>query len=113
MIGYNLNEIRNKTYQDITPQKWHEFEEDIVNNQYLAQGFTEEYEKEYIHKDGHIFPVSLRGWVINNEENEQDMEVNGRNNEKVHCGNYITMILKKCHPRLLFLLVRMFCSISS
>ena len=39
-------------------------EEAIVRDRILAQGDSGEYEKEYIHKDGSVFPVSLRAWPV-------------------------------------------------
>ncbi len=40
-----------------------------------------------------------------NEENKQNIEGDGRNNEKIHCRNYISMILQKIHPGLLSFLI--------
>lgn len=64
MLGYTDKELRNMTYHDITPEKWRDVELDILSNQLLKQGFSGEYEKEYIRKDGTIFPVSSRLWMI-------------------------------------------------
>ncbi len=36
MLGYKLKEIRKKTYQELTPGKWHEIEEDIRANQVMS-----------------------------------------------------------------------------
>lgn len=64
MTGYkNIGEIK-KNYQELTPQKWHSYEEDIVKNQILKRGYSDEYEKEYIHKSGKAFPVSIKVWLI-------------------------------------------------
>ena len=60
MLGYTIEELRGKTYKQITPRKWHKIEADIIKNQILAKGFSEAYEKEYIRKDGSIFPVEIR-----------------------------------------------------
>lgn len=60
MMGYTKEELFQKTYHDITPPKWHDFESEIVDYQLKIQGYTNVYEKEYIHKDGHVFPVELR-----------------------------------------------------
>lgn len=68
MLGYTEEEIKKLTYQQMTPEKWHKMEEDIVKNQILARGYSDEYEKEYIKKDGTVFPISIRVWSINNEE---------------------------------------------
>jgi PAS domain S-box-containing protein len=64
MLGYTKKEISRLRYQDITPQKWHEFETDIVEQQILPKGHSALYEKEYIKKDGTIFPVESQTYLI-------------------------------------------------
>jgi PAS domain S-box-containing protein len=64
MLGYTLEELRRLTYQDITPLRWHDGEAAIVRDLILAKGDSGEYEKEYIHRNGAVFPVSLRAWPI-------------------------------------------------
>jgi two-component system, cell cycle sensor histidine kinase and response regulator CckA len=60
MLSYSEEELRGLTYQDLTPEKWHAFEESIVKEQLLVRGYTDVYEKEYRRKDGTVFPVELR-----------------------------------------------------
>ena len=64
MLGHTMDELRALRYQDITPLRWHDAEQAIVRDRILAQGDFGEYEKEYIHKDGSVFPVSLRAWPV-------------------------------------------------
>jgi diguanylate cyclase (GGDEF)-like protein/PAS domain S-box-containing protein len=64
MTGYSPDELENISLQDITPEKWHQMEGDIVENQILKRGYSEVYEKEYIHKDGSVFPIEIRTWLI-------------------------------------------------
>ena len=59
MLGYSKTEMAQLTYPDITPEKWHSFEADIVRTQILKRGHSDIYEKEYRRKDGSIFPVEL------------------------------------------------------
>lgn len=63
MLGYEPEELRQMTYQDLTPEKWQHSERDIIEEQVMKGGAFLTYEKEYIHKDGHPFPVSVRAWV--------------------------------------------------
>jgi PAS domain-containing protein len=42
-------------------------ERDIVINKILKTGYSDIYEKEYIKKDGTVFPVSMRVWAIKDE----------------------------------------------
>ena len=63
MLGYSIEEIRSKKYQDITPPEWHDMEEKIVRTQIMERGYSDLYDKEYIRKDGTVFPISIRVWV--------------------------------------------------
>lgn len=67
MLGYSESELTSLTYKDITPQKWHEAEDQIVQSQILKRGYSDIYEKEYRRKDGSIFPVELRAILLRNE----------------------------------------------
>jgi PAS domain S-box-containing protein len=68
MLGYSDSELSKMTYEDFTPEKWHIYEKDIVENQILKNGFSEVYHKEYRKKDGTIFPVELRTALIKDED---------------------------------------------
>jgi PAS domain S-box-containing protein len=64
MVGYGDEELRRMTYQDLTPEKWHAFEARILEEQILRYGFSDVYEKEYIRKNGTVFPVEVRKFLI-------------------------------------------------
>ncbi len=64
MLGYTEAEIGRLTYQNITPERWHGMETDIVRDEVLARGYSRIYEKEYIRKDGTVFPVELRTTLL-------------------------------------------------
>ena len=64
MLGYTANELQALTYEKLTPPRWRDAEDAIVRDRILAKGDSGEYEKEYIHKDGSVFPVSLRAWPV-------------------------------------------------
>src|SRR5271157_1607393 len=68
MLGYSEADLAQLTYMDITPEKWHSFEKDIVENQILKQGYSDIYEKEYRRKDGTIFPVELHTVLMRDEQ---------------------------------------------
>ncbi len=67
MLGYSDEELHQLTYMDVTPEKWHAFEQKIVEEQVLSRGFSDIYEKEYRRKDGAVFPVELRTYLIKND----------------------------------------------
>ncbi|MDS4040620.1 MAG: PAS domain S-box protein, partial [Candidatus Competibacter sp.] len=70
MLGYSEEELRQLTYQDLTPEKWHAFEAKIVEKQVLERGYSDVYEKEYRRKDGSIFPVELRTILLRDAANQ-------------------------------------------
>jgi len=67
LTGFSLQELRALRYQDLTPPTWHEMEADIIRSQVTARGYSDDYEKEYVRKDGRVIPVSVRAWVIRDE----------------------------------------------
>ncbi len=70
MLGYAPEELRKLTYLDVTPQRWRAFEDEIVRTQILPRGFSDLYEKEYIRKDGTVFPVELRTILMRDARGE-------------------------------------------
>ena len=68
MLGYTMEEMKNLTYQQFTPVKWRAFDDQIVKPQITARGYSDEYEKEYIRKDGSMIPISLRSWLIKDQD---------------------------------------------
>ena len=67
MLGYDLDELVGMTYQQLTPPRWEAMEAEIVAEQVISRGYTDEYEKEYIRKDGSIFPVAVRAILVRDE----------------------------------------------
>ena len=64
LLGYTAEELSTKTYIELTPQRWHAFENQIIHEQVLQRDYSEVYEKEYICKNGAIVPVELRTFLI-------------------------------------------------
>jgi PAS domain S-box-containing protein len=60
MLGYSRQEIRQMTYQNMTPGKWFIMEDGIIKDQLTRRGYSSVYEKEFIRKDGTYLPVSVR-----------------------------------------------------
>ena len=70
LLGYSEAELRQMTYVDLTPERWHASEAGIIQNQVLRTGFSEVYEKEYRKKDGTVFPVELRTYLMRDESGQ-------------------------------------------
>ena len=64
MLGYTFDEVKALTYEDITPARWHAMEAEILTKQVVPRGYSELYEKEYIHKDKRVFPVELQTYLV-------------------------------------------------
>ena len=73
MLGYSRTELKKLTYQQLTPLKWRKNEAQIIEKQVIGgRGYSDEYEKEYLKKNGTILPVSIRVWRIENEQGKPD-----------------------------------------
>ena len=70
MLGYPAEQLRTKTYQDLTPPRWHEMEARIISDEVMTKGHSEVYEKEYMRCDGTIFPVELRAFLLRDDRGE-------------------------------------------
>jgi PAS domain S-box-containing protein len=66
MLGYSFEELARLAYADITPESWHAVEASILKDQVDARGYSDLYEKEYIRKDGTIFPIELQTYLLSN-----------------------------------------------
>jgi PAS domain S-box-containing protein len=67
MLGYSKEELLDLTYQRLTPEKWRHMENEIVNQSWEKAGFSPVYEKEFVRKDGSVFPASVRVLVVSDE----------------------------------------------
>ncbi len=65
-IGYNVDEIYQLSYWDITPRKY-EFQEELQLKSLADHGAYGPYDKEYLHRNGDLVPVRLNGKIVNLE----------------------------------------------
>ncbi|MBF0479494.1 MAG: PAS domain S-box protein [Candidatus Omnitrophica bacterium] len=70
MLGYSEKELKELTYFDLTPEKWHELEVQITKDQIIPRGYSDVFEKEYQHKDGTIFPVELCIYLVRDHQGQ-------------------------------------------
>lgn len=66
LVGYELHELRQLRYQDLTPDAWRE-DDERASTQIEASGYAEPYEKEYRRKDGSRVPIEIRVWRVEGE----------------------------------------------
>ena len=67
MLGYSLEELRDmENFYNITPKRWHKREQEIWTKM-LKRGYSGIYEKEYVKKNGTIFPVELQSYTVFDE----------------------------------------------
>ena len=67
MLGYSKKELRNLSVQKLLPEKWHKEREKIVHK-VLQTGRSIVFEREYVRKDGSVFPASVRTWRLTMEK---------------------------------------------
>jgi PAS domain S-box-containing protein len=71
MLGYTEEEMRKLDYRGITPEKWYAVEAEMVASQLLTRGYTEVFEKEYLRKDGTVFPAETRIYLVKEGKGEK------------------------------------------
>jgi len=74
MLGYSKEELLDLTYQQLTPEKWRQMENEVINQSWERADYSPVYEKEFMKKDGAVFPVSVRVWVVT-DENGKPLEM--------------------------------------
>jgi len=68
MIGYSQEELLSMDYRQVTPDKWLDREQEIHETQVMQRGYSDEYEKEFLRKDGIIIPAMIRTWLVRDEK---------------------------------------------
>jgi len=64
IVDRTQEEIETLGYWELTPKKWRDKELE-QNAELRKKGWYGPYEKEVIHRDGHLVPVRLRGRILN------------------------------------------------
>ncbi|MDO9546163.1 MAG: GAF domain-containing protein [Pelolinea sp.] len=70
LVGYSGKELFEMTFWDLTPKKWYGLEETIIKEQVKARGYSDLYEKEYIHKNGTIIPIEVSAYLSDKNSRE-------------------------------------------
>ena len=69
MLGYSREELLNKKSRQITPPKWYDLDDNMTFTQ-LAEEESKSYEKEFKQKDGSIIPISVRFWILHDDQGD-------------------------------------------
>ncbi len=72
MLGFSAEELKGMTYSELTPAEWHHVDQDIVESQMKNAGYSDEYMKEFLRRDGSKVPVSMRSWVVYDPDGRPD-----------------------------------------
>lgn len=70
ILGYSFEELEKLSYWDLTPKKYGDQEADQLKS-LEETGRYGPYIKEYIHKDGHLIPVELNGFIVENYDGQK------------------------------------------
>ena len=65
-LGLTSEEFYKTNFTDITPPKWHKAEQECIAA-CMQTKKPQYFEKEFIKKNGTIYPVALTGWIINDK----------------------------------------------
>jgi len=72
MLGYTNEELKRLSVRDVTPATWQVYENEYIRKQLMHGGCSSLYEKEYRRKDGTVFPVELRTFLILNNDGQPE-----------------------------------------
>ncbi len=70
MLGYSLKELQQMTYPQITPKHYHDWETQLLREETVQRGYTDVYEKAYIRKNGSVFPVEMRAYLMRPQQDK-------------------------------------------
>jgi PAS domain S-box-containing protein len=68
ILGYTKDELSKLNSSHITPGEFHEMVAEIINEQVIKRGYSDEFETELLKKDGTIIQVSARIWLIRDKK---------------------------------------------
>jgi len=69
MLGYSCEDLVKESWRDLTPKKWADWEIENHGKQLVERGYTDLYEKEYIHKNGDLVAVEIQAFLLNSSDN--------------------------------------------
>ena len=94
MLAYSKQELKSMKSSELMPERWHEYEQDIINNQVVAHGYSDVYQKECRKKDGTVFPVEQRTLLLKDDTGRNEgfwavvRDISGRKNVEIELMKY-------------------------
>ena len=70
MVGYSATELQGMSYELLTPPSWREMDGRVLREQVRVRGYSDVYERECRRKDGSVFPVELRAFLVRNADEQ-------------------------------------------
>ncbi|MEX0622945.1 MAG: diguanylate cyclase, partial [Saccharospirillum sp.] len=67
MTGYTQSELSQLTFNEMTPPGWEDIDSEIAH-QVEERGYSDVFEKELLHRDGTIIPVSTRATAVRDRD---------------------------------------------
>ncbi len=72
LTGYSEKELKNLNFRVLTPPKWYEMEDKIINEQVIKRGYSDVFEKEYIRKDGSLCSIEISAFLLRDNSGGKD-----------------------------------------
>lgn len=67
LTGYSLEELKKDSFWSLFPLNWDSSQRKVFHENLLSIGYSQEFEKEYIRKDGKNISISIRIYLIRDE----------------------------------------------
>ena len=77
MLGYSIDELKTKNFWNFTPKKWVKQERRVQGSLLSERGYTNIYEKEYIRKDGTVFPIEVQAYILEKGKDFESTKMGG------------------------------------
>lgn len=68
MLGYGIEEAKQLAFKSFVSEWWYRYDLKHIRTQVIPRGFSDFDEREYIRKDGTVFPANVRVWVLKDAE---------------------------------------------
>ena len=66
-LGYSKEELLNLTAWDVISKSHHDIAKKAMEEQIMVRGYSDEFELDFVRKNGELFPVSIRVWIMMDE----------------------------------------------